>query len=68
MSFFGTLIVILNVVVMSDFSDLDFEGFLEGSFNRQHDTGDSDSNISLDEDISDSADHNAGDSIVFTMQ
>ena len=47
---------------MSDSSDLDFEGFLEGSFDidvieRQHDTVDSDSDTSLDEDISNSADH-----------
>ena len=56
---FHSLIVILNVVVMSDSSDLDFEGFLEGSFDvdKQHDTVDSDSNISLDEDIFNGADH-----------
>ena len=40
--------------------------FLEGSFEvdiieRQHDTVDSDSDISLDEDISDGADHDEND-------
>ena len=51
---------------MSDSSDSDFEGFLERSFDidiveRQHDTVDSDSDISLDEDISKGADHNEND-------
>ena len=50
-AFFCTLIVILNVVIISDLSDSDFEGCLEGSFDidiieRQHDTVDSD--ISLE--------------------
>ena len=52
-AFFHSLIVILNIVVMSDSSDSGFEGFLEGSFDvdiveRQHDTVDNDSDISLD--------------------
>ena len=51
---------------MSDLSDSDFEGFLEGSFDvdvieRQRDTVDSDSNFSLDEDISNGADHDEND-------
>ena len=51
-AFFRNLIVILNVVVKSDSSDSDFEGFLEGSFDvdvveRQHNTVNSDSDISL---------------------
>ena len=63
-AFFRNLIVILNVVVLLDSSDLDFEGFLEGSFDidfveRQHNTIDSD--ISFDEDISNSADHDEND-------
>ena len=42
------------------------EGFLEGSFvvdvvERQHDTVDSDSDISLDEGISNGADHDEND-------
>ena len=62
--FFYSLIVILNIVIMSDSSDLDFGGFLEGSFDivkRQHNTVDSDSDISLDEDISDGDDHDEND-------
>ena len=51
---------------MSDSSDLDFEGILEGSFNvdvieRRHDTVDNDSGISLDEDVSNGADHDEKD-------
>ena len=43
-----------------------FEGFLEGSFKvdvveRQHDNVDSDSDISLDEDISNGAGHDEND-------
>ena len=59
-AFFRSFIVIMNVVIMSDSSDLDFEGFLEGSFDidvieRQHNTVNRD--ISLDEDFSDGPDH-----------
>ena len=58
--FFHSLIVILTRVIQN------FEGFLEGSFDvnvveRQHDTVDSDSNISLDEDISNGADRDEND-------
>ena len=46
---------------MSDSSDSDFEGFFEGSFDvvveRQHDTVDSESDISSDEDVCNSIDH-----------
>ena len=65
-AFFRSLNVILNVVVMSDSSDSDFEGFLECSFDvniveKQHNTVNSDSDISLDEDISNGADHDIND-------
>ena len=51
---------------MSDLSDSDFEGFLEGSFDidvveRQHNTVNSDSDFSLDEDISNDADRDEND-------
>ena len=59
-------LLILNVIVISDSSESDFEGFLEGSFDvnvveRQHDTVNSDSNISLDENVSNGADHDEND-------
>ena len=65
-TFFRSLIVIKNVVVMSYSRDSDFEGFLKGSFDvdvvkRRHDTVDSDSDISLDENISDGTDHDEND-------
>ena len=51
---------------MSDWSDSDFEGFLEGSFDvdvveRKHDTVNSDGDINLHEYNSDDADHNEND-------
>ena len=55
-----------NIIVISDSSDSDFEGFLEGSFDievveRQHDTVNRDSDISLDEDVSNGAGHDEKD-------